>query len=94
MQGKKQQLELNMEQWTGLKLGKEYIKAVLPVLLFNLYAEYNMWNARLDDSQAGIKIAWEEYQKPQICKWYNFNGRKQRGTKKPLDEGKRVKKLA
>ena len=29
MQGKKQQLELNMEQRTGPKLGKEYIKAVL-----------------------------------------------------------------
>ena len=57
MQIKKQQLELDMEQPTGSKLGKEYIKAVLPVLLFNLYAEYNMWNARLDDSQAGIKIA-------------------------------------
>ena len=28
MQIKKQQLELNMEQWTGSKLGKEYIKAV------------------------------------------------------------------
>ena len=28
MQVKKQQLEPNMEQWTGLKLGKEYIKAV------------------------------------------------------------------
>ena len=28
MQDKKQQLELNMEQWTGSKLGKEYIKAV------------------------------------------------------------------
>ena len=28
MQVKKQQLELNMEQWTGSKLGKEYIKAV------------------------------------------------------------------
>ena len=28
MQVKKQQLELNMEQWTGLELGKEYIKAV------------------------------------------------------------------
>ena len=27
MQDKKQQLELNMEQWTGLKFGKEYIKA-------------------------------------------------------------------
>ena len=28
-----------------------------PVLLFNLYVEYNMWNAGLDESQAGIKIA-------------------------------------
>ena len=26
--------------------------------LFNLYAEYIMWNARLDDTHAGIKIAW------------------------------------
>ena len=28
MQDKKQQLELGMEQWTGSKLGKEYVKAV------------------------------------------------------------------
>ena len=28
MQIKKQQLELDMEQWTGSKLGKEYVKAV------------------------------------------------------------------
>ena len=28
MQVKKQQLELYMEQWTGSKLGKEYVKAV------------------------------------------------------------------
>ena len=28
MQVKKQQLELDMEQWTGSKLGKEYNKAV------------------------------------------------------------------
>ena len=28
MQVKKQQLELDMEQWTGSKLGKEYAKAV------------------------------------------------------------------
>ena len=26
--------------------------------LFNLYAEYIMWNAELDEAQAGIKIAW------------------------------------
>ena len=28
MQVKKQQLQLDMEKWTGFKLGKEYIKAV------------------------------------------------------------------
>ena len=28
MQDKKQQLELDMEQWTGSKLGKDYDKAV------------------------------------------------------------------
>ena len=27
--------------------------------LFNLYAEYIMWNARLDEAQAGIKTAWK-----------------------------------
>ena len=48
-----------MEQRTGLKLGQEYIKAVciLSSCLFNLYAEYIMQNARLDESKAGIKIA-------------------------------------
>ena len=47
-----------MEQRTGSKLGKEYIKAVLSPCLFNLYAEYIMWNPRLDEVQAGIKISW------------------------------------
>ena len=28
MQVKKQQIELDMEQWTGFKLEKEYVKAV------------------------------------------------------------------
>ena len=52
MQVKKQQLERDMEQWPGSKLGKEYIQAV-----FNLYAEWIMQNAVLDETQAGIKIA-------------------------------------
>ena len=39
------------------KIGKEYIKAVYYHLAYNLYAEYIMWNARLDDAQAEIKIA-------------------------------------
>ena len=30
---------------------------ILLSCLFNLYAEYIMWNARLDEAQAGIKIA-------------------------------------
>ena len=61
-QVKKQQLELDVEQWTGSKLGKENIKAVYchPVYL-TYYAEYIMQNARLDEAQAeaqaGIKIA-------------------------------------
>ena len=57
MQDKKQQLELGMKQQTGSKLGKEYVKAILLPWLFNLYAEYIMRNAGLDETQAGIKIA-------------------------------------
>ena len=58
MQVKQQQLEPDMEQWVGSKLGKEYVKAVsLSPCLFNLYAEYIMQNARLDEAQAGIKIS-------------------------------------
>ena len=34
MQDKKQQIELNMEQWTDFKLGKENIKAVYIITLF------------------------------------------------------------
>ena len=59
MQVKKQQLESDMEQQTGLKLGKEYIKAgcILTPCLFNIHAEYIMQNAGLDKAQARIKIA-------------------------------------
>ena len=58
MQVKKLQLEPDMEQWTGSKLEKEWSQGyILSPCLFNLYAEYIMQNARLDDSQAGIKIA-------------------------------------
>ena len=56
MQVKKQQLEPDMEQWTGSKLGKEYSQGcILSPCLFDLHAEYIMQNERLDESQAGIK---------------------------------------
>ena len=58
MQLKKKQLDLDMEQQTGSKSGKEYVKAVYCTpCLFNIYAEYIMQNARLDEAQAGIKIS-------------------------------------
>ena len=58
MQVRKQQLELDMEQQTGSKLGKEYVKAVYcHPALFNSYAEYIVRNARLDEAQPKIKIA-------------------------------------
>ena len=55
MQVKKPQLEPDMEQQTGSKLGKEYVKGVychLAFLFFNLYAEYIRRSARLDEAQA------------------------------------------
>ena len=48
----KQQLELDMEQQTGSKLGKEYVKAAYCPCLFNFYAEYIMRNAGLEEAQA------------------------------------------
>ena len=58
MQVKKQQLELDMEQWAGSEL-ENYIKAVYCHLAYLTYMQvkYVMQNARLDKSQTGIKIA-------------------------------------
>ena len=53
MQVRKQQLELDMEQQTYSKLGKEYIKAIY---CYPAYLTYTQ-NAGLDEAQAGIKIA-------------------------------------
>ena len=39
MQNKKQQLELNMEQWSGSKSGKEYIKAAYCQLAYLTYMQ-------------------------------------------------------
>ena len=56
MQVKKQQLEPDMEQLVQIGKGV-HEGCILPPCLWNLYAEYIIRNAGLDDSQAGIKIA-------------------------------------
>ena len=57
MHVKKQQLELDMEQWTGSNWERSTSGCILSPCLFNLYAEYIMRNAGLEEAQAGIKIA-------------------------------------
>ena len=46
-----------MEQWTGSKPGKEYVKDTLSPCLFNLHAEHITQKAGLNELQVGIKIA-------------------------------------
>ena len=63
MQAKKQQLELDMKQQTGSKLGKEYVKNVdchptyLTYMQSTSYEMVYMNRYSLDEAQAGIKIA-------------------------------------
>ena len=60
MQVRKQQLELDMEQQTGSKLGKEYIKAVYchPAYLTYMHHE-KCWAGR---STSWNQDCWEKYQ--------------------------------
>ena len=56
--GSRSKLEPDMEQQTGFQIRKVVCQGcILSPCLFNLYAEYIMQNAGLDEAQAGIKIA-------------------------------------
>ena len=91
---KKKQLESYMKQLTGSKSGKEYVKAVYCHCLFNLYAEYIMLSAVIDESQAGIKIARRNINNLRYADDTILMAEKWRETKEPLDEGeRRVKKV-
>ena len=59
MQVKKQQLELDMEQQTSSKLGKEYVKDVYfhPAYLTYLHSSSCEMPCWMNEAQAGIKIS-------------------------------------
>ena len=61
---------------------------LLSPCLFNLYAEYIMQSARLDEAQAGSKILGRKINNL-ICRLYHPYDRKQRGTKESVDESER-----
>ena len=59
--------EATVRTWHGttdwFQIGKGVHQGcILPPCLFNLYAEYIMQNAKLDEAQAGINIASRNYQ--------------------------------
>jgi len=89
MQVQKQQLEPDMEQPTGSKLGKENIKALYCHTAYLIY----MWSTSCKMlggwSTSWNQECWEKYQQSQIRRWHHPYSRKQRGTKKPLDESER-----
>ena len=58
MQVNKQQLELDMEQQTGSKLGKEYVKAVYCHPAFLTYMQSTSWKC-----QAGWSTSWNHKHK-------------------------------
>ena len=94
MQVKKQQLELDMEQLTGSKSGKEYIKVAYchPAYL-TIYVEYIMRNAGLDEAQARINFWGRNINNFRYAHDTTLMTKKR--TKMALDESERtVKNLA
>ena len=68
-----------------------YQDCILSPCLFNLYAEYIMWNAELHESQAGIKTTRRNINNFRCADDTTLMAESKRGTKEPLDEGERGK---
>ena len=86
MQVKKQQLELDMKQWTSSKLGKEYIKIIYFHPAWLTYIQSTSWKTH--EAQAGIKIAGRNINNLRYTDDH-LHRRKWKGTKEPFDEVER-----
>ena len=84
MQVKKQQLE----QRTGSKLGKEYIKAVYCHPVYLAYVQNNSCEMPAWKTQAGIMISGRNINKFRSADDTTLMAEIGRGTKEPFDEGK------
>ena len=62
MQIKKQQLELEIEQQTDSKSGKEYIKAVYCHPAFLTYMQGTSWETQAERNTSWNQDFWEKYQ--------------------------------
>ena len=82
MQVKKQQFEPDMEQWTGSKLGKEYINAVYCYPAYLTYMQSTSCKRTGYESQAGIKNAGKNINNLRNVDDATLNARKRRETKR------------
>ena len=89
MQVKKQQLELDMEQQTGSKLGKNYVKAVYFHPGYLTYMQSTSWETGLDEAQAGIKIACRNINNFRYSDDTTLMAESKELNKQPLDESGR-----
>ena len=89
MQIKKQNLELDMEQQTGSKLGKEHVKDVYCHPVYLTYMEsVSHRNISLDEAQAGIEITRRNINNLRYEDHTIFMAGTRR-IKEPLDESER-----
>ena len=89
IQTKKQQLEPDKEQRTVSKLGKEYIKAVYCHLAYLTYVQSTLCEMLGKLKHKLESRILEEITITSYTQMTPPYGRKQRGTKEPLDEGER-----